>query len=114
MTRLSGQSPDAVLALNASEHPAPGAIFVAPLLLAGLWLWGERASGTGLLLAFCGAELALVFNQAISLLWYHPRPFAVPIGRTLVEHVADSSFHSDHLTFLVAIGLGLLAWTKQR
>ena len=113
------------LALNAPEHPAAGlvmfavalaqwAIFLVPVLLVVLWLWGDRQSRAGLLLAFFGAELALAFNQIIALLWYHPRPFAVPIGRTLVEHVADSSFPSDHMTFLLAVGLGLLAWTQQR
>ncbi len=113
------------LALNAPDHPAPGlvmlataiaqwAIFLVPPLLAALWLWSGREGRSGLFLAFCGAEVALGFNQAIALLWYHPRPFAVPIGRTLVEHAADSSFPSDHVTFLVAAGLGLLAWTHHR
>jgi undecaprenyl-diphosphatase len=113
------------LTLNAPEHPAAGivmftvvlaqwAIFLVPVLLAVLWLWGDRQSRAGLLLAFFGAELALAFNQVVGLLWYHPRPFAVPIGRTLVEHVADSSFPSDHVTFLVAVGLGLLTWTHER
>jgi undecaprenyl-diphosphatase len=113
------------LALNAPDHPPRGAvvlamaiaqwaIFLVPLLLATLWLWGGRESRGGLLLAFCGAEIALGFNQGIALLWYHPRPFAIPIGRTLVEHAADSSFPSDHVTFLVAAGFGLLAWTRHR
>lgn len=115
----------AFLALNAPEHPSPGlvalamalaqwAIFVVPALFAALWLWGGRGGRSGLLLAVCGAEVALGFNQVAALLWYHPRPFAVPIGRTLVEHAADSSFPSDHVTFLVAAGLGLLAWTHHR
>lgn len=113
------------LALNAPEHPAPAlvllattvaqwAIFLVPLLLAALWLWGEPEDRSGLLLAFCGAEFALGFNQVAALIWFHPRPFAVPIGRTLVDHVADSSFPSDHATFLVAVGLGLLAWSHHR
>lgn len=113
------------LALNAPEHPFPAlvaiamalaqwAIFLVPPLLAALWLRGARGGRSGLLLAFCGAEVALGFNQIAALLWYHPRPFAVPIGRTLVEHVADSSFPSDHVTFLLAAGLGLLAWTPYR
>ncbi|WP_414476274.1 phosphatase PAP2 family protein [Microvirga sp. M2] len=113
------------LTLNAPEHPshavvllaiaiAQGAIFLVPVLLAALWLWGHRESRTGLLLAFVGAELALGVNQVAARLWYHPRPFAVPIGHSLIQHVADSSFPSDHMTFLVAVGLGLLAWTHER
>ncbi|MCW6512646.1 hypothetical protein [Lichenifustis flavocetrariae] len=106
------------LALNTPEHPnsgvvllaiaiAQGAIFLVPPLLASLWLWGGRGDRSGLLLAFCGAEAALGFNKLAAAVWYHPRPFAVPIGRTLVEHVADSSFPSAPLTFLVAV----LVWT---
>ncbi|MBZ6078872.1 undecaprenyl-diphosphatase [Microvirga puerhi] len=113
------------LALNAPERPshaivllaivlAQWAIFLIPALLAALWLWGNRESRTGLLLAALGAELALAFNQVIALLWYHPRPFAVPTGHTLLQHVADSSFPSDHVTFLVAVGFGLLAWIHER
>ena len=111
------------LALNAQEHPAPGlvplamalanwAIFLVPLVFAALWLWGDRGSRTGVLLTFSGAEVALGLNQLAALLWYHPRPSAVPIGRTLVEHAADSSFPSDHVTFLIAAGIGLLLWTR--
>lgn len=113
------------LTVNASPHASPvlitlatvlarWAIFIAPVLLAALWLWGDGRNRTGLLLAFCAAELALGFNQLIALVWYHPRPFAVHIGRTLIEHAADSSFPSDHVTFLVTIGLGLLVWTCHR
>jgi undecaprenyl-diphosphatase len=113
------------LALNAPDHPVPGsvplalalanwAIFLVPLLFAALWLWGDPRSRAGVLLTFCGAEIALGLNQIAAMIWYHPRPFAVPIGRTLVEHAADSSFPSDHVTFLIASGLGLLVWTRHR
>jgi len=125
MAKLESWNQQAFLFVNASEHPAASVvaaangiaqwgIFLVPLLLAVLWLWGNPANRTGLLLAFCGAEIALALNQIITLLWYHPRPFAVPIGHTLVEHVADSSFPSDHVTFIAAIGFGLLAWTRVR
>ena len=113
------------LALNAPEHPsgplvgvavaiAQYAVFVIPATFVALWLWGRVEDRAGLLLAFVGAEVALGFNQVAALLWYHPRPFAVPIGRTLVEHAADSSFPSDHVTFIIAAGVGLLAWTRYR
>jgi undecaprenyl-diphosphatase len=113
------------LTLNAPDHPIPGsvpvamalanwAIFLVPLLFAALWLWGDPNSRAGILLTFCAAELALGLNQVAAIIWYHPRPFAVPIGRTLVEHVADSSFPSDHVTFLIASGIGLMIWTRHR
>ncbi|MEZ0171168.1 phosphatase PAP2 family protein [Microvirga sp. TS319] len=125
LTAMEAWNDALFLALNAAEHPPSGlvvmalafgqwAIFLVPVLLAALWLWGTRDSRSGLLLAVLGAEVALALNQAIALIWPHPRPFAVPIGHTLIPHAADSSFPSDHLTFLVAIGIGLLAWTHER
>ncbi len=113
----------AFLALNAPENPAPWLVAIAmvfaqwvvlvvPVLLASLWLWGDRSNRSGLLLTLLGSGLAVTFKQIISLFWYHPRPFAVPIGHTLMEHAADNSFPSDHATFFLAIGLGLLVWTR--
>lgn len=92
---------------------AQWAIFAVPLLLTILWLWGGRDNRPGVLRAFCGSEVALAFNQVINVLWYHPRPFAVPVGRTLIDHVNDSSFPSDHVTFMTTVGLGLLLWTAR-
>lgn len=104
--------------LNASSNPRPlvvalatyaadYAIYFLPLLLAGLWLWGNSDRRGQLVSTFLGAELALGLNQIAGLIWFHPRPFMVPVGNTLVEHVADSSFPSDHVTFMAAIAIGL-------
>jgi hypothetical protein len=74
LARLERWNQQGFLIFNASEHPAAAtvalanaiaqwAIFLVPLLLAVLWLWGNPANRTGLLLAFCRAEIALAFNQ---------------------------------------------------
>ncbi|WP_201764373.1 undecaprenyl-diphosphatase [Hyphomicrobium denitrificans] len=113
------------LAINASGHPNPWLVALAsfladdiiygvPLLLAALWLWGKREWRSGLLAAFCAGELALFVNQIIALFWFHPRPMMVPIGHTLLKHAADSSFPSDHVTFLWAVGLSLALETRLR
>jgi undecaprenyl-diphosphatase len=83
-------------------------IFLAPLVLAALWLSGNRDSREAALRACCVAMLALGFNQIIGLAWMHPRPFMIGLGHTFVEHAPDSSFPSDHGTVFASIALTLL------
>lgn len=111
--------------LNASTEP-PGpvviiaemiadyAIYLLPLVLAFLWLRGDPKLRSGLVSTFLAAELALLFNQVISLIWFHPRPFMVPLGNTLIQHAADSSFPSDHVTFMAAVSIGLWLYSGYR
>ena len=87
---------------------AASPVAAAPLLLIGLWVWGA-ASRRGALLAVAGAILvAQGVNLTLGLLWFDPRPFMVPIGRTLVAHAADNGFPSDHATLVWTLGLGLI------
>lgn len=51
--------------------------------------------------------LGLLINQIIGLAWLHPRPFMIGLGHTLIPHVADSSFPSDHLTLWWAVAFSL-------
>ncbi|MBD1546256.1 undecaprenyl-diphosphatase [Roseibium aggregatum] len=90
-----------------ARFAADDIIYLFPLVLAALWLWGRPEKRGRLLVTFLGAELGLLFNQIIPLFWFHPRPFMIPIGHTLIPHAADSSFPSDHITFMAAIALGL-------
>lgn len=102
-------APDKPLSLvvDTAVFAASYAIYVLPLLLAGIWLWGETSKRGGLATTFIAAEIALGFNQVIGMIWFHPRPFMVPVGNTLIEHAADSSFPSDHVTFMMAVAIGL-------
>lgn len=93
---------------------ANGLIYLVPLLLLSLWLLGLRGKSLhdsrGLALRACLTTLlALGANQVIILLWQHPRPFMIGLGHAWMEHAADSSFPSDHMTVFSAIGLTLLA-----
>lgn len=106
---------------NLSGFPLFCAIFVAkymvylvPLAWAASWLWGQTTQRNTLLLAAAAAALALLFNYAIALLWFHPRPFMLGIGHTYLTHAPDSSFPSDHVAFLWAIGLTYLACQRMR
>ena len=58
--------------------------------------------------------LGLAINRLITLIYFHPRPFMDHLGTTLIEHVAESSFPSDHTTFMLAIALTFLYFSKTR
>ncbi|MBV8658018.1 MAG: undecaprenyl-diphosphatase [Burkholderiales bacterium] len=105
---------------NAPAHPAPFAyaaavlcaeylIWLVPLGLMLGWLKAGQVVRQQLLLAALAGLAALVTNQLIGLVWYHPRPFEIGLGHTLVPHVLDSSFPSDHLTLLWAVAFALFA-----
>jgi undecaprenyl-diphosphatase len=117
------------LLINASAHPYPtiltlaefaasGLIVFVPLLLVAIWIWGDPTRRAGLSATAVAAALALGANQLLGLLWYEPRPFMIGLGRTLITHPAENSFPSDHTTFMVTVGLGLIitraapAWGK--
>lgn len=108
------------LLLNASAAPSPllvdfakvtaeQLIYLLPVLLAVLWIWGPRKRRTGLVATAIAAGLALGANQLIGLLWYEPRPFMVGLGHTLIHHAPENSFPSDHTTFFLTIGFALIA-----
>jgi len=83
-------------------------IYLIPVLLAGMWLWGKRESRIAAVRAFLTAILGLGLNVVAGMLWPHPRPFAIGLGKAWALHVADSSFPSDHVTIFTAIGLSLV------
>lgn len=84
---------------------ADDAIFLLPVLLAGLWLWGRLPKRELVVRASCVTLLALGLNQLIILLWPHPRPFMIGLGHTWLAHAAESSFPSDHTTVFAALAV---------
>lgn len=111
--------------LNASSQPsafvmlvakffADYAIWLVPLVLVVGWLRGNSHLRK-LMLEAAGSGLAgLLLAQVIGLVWQHPRPFMMGLGRTLIPHAADSSFPSDHLTLLWAVAFSFLIHQKSR
>ncbi|NMM39185.1 MAG: phosphatase PAP2 family protein [Glaciimonas sp.] len=83
-------------------------IYLIPLLLLGMWLWGDGTRRNQAIKACLVTLLALGANQVISLVWQHPRPFMIGLGHAWIPHAADSSFPSDHMTVFAGIGLTLL------
>jgi undecaprenyl-diphosphatase len=104
--------------LNAPEHPNSWklklAIFLAEQLICAIpvlfgvgWLRGSEATRKVALISTASASLGLLINQLIDLIYLHPRPFMIGLGHTLIPHVADSSFPSDHLTLWWAVAFSI-------
>lgn len=94
--------------VDAAMAIGEGLIFLVPALLAVLWLAGGARRRSLALRAFAVAMLGVGINQAIGLVWQHPRPFMAGIGHAWISHVPDSSFPSDHVTVLFAIAFASL------
>jgi undecaprenyl-diphosphatase len=117
---MLGTNDQLFLLINASPHASPTIVYVAeliaskligliPLLLVALWIWGSLARRTGLAASSIVAALALGTNQLVGLLWFEPRPFMIGLGRTLMPHAPENSFPSDHTTFILTVGIALIA-----
>ena len=89
-------------------------VYVAAVLAVCLWVRGSRDQRDALISIGTGLLTAFALSWTISLLWYHPRPFAIGLGHTLLAHSPDSSFPSDHTTFLWIFGFGHLATREHR
>lgn len=50
----------------------------------------------------------MLTSYVISLFYFHPRPFVDNLGTQLIGHAPDSSFPSDHTTFIFSISVMLL------
>lgn len=83
-------------------------IYLLPLLLLGMWLWGDSMRRSQAARAGLVTVLALGVNLLIGLIWPYPRPFAQGLGHVWIYHAADPSFPSDHATVFAGIGLALL------
>ncbi|MFK4447286.1 undecaprenyl-diphosphatase [Caballeronia udeis] len=90
------------------------AIWLVPVTLVFGWLRGSDTLRHWLIEASASALLALLAAQIIGVLWPHPRPFAIGLGHALIVHSADSSFPSDHLTFLWAVAFSFLMHPEAR
>lgn len=100
--------------LNASAHPPPALLWIArvladevvwllPPIFVLIWLRAGTTWRRALLDATLTAALALGVGALIGAMWPEPRPFALGLGHRYIEHAADASFPSDHLTLIWAI-----------
>jgi undecaprenyl-diphosphatase len=107
------------LALNAGADPSAWAVLLARLMaiapvlaagliLAGLWVWGNRARRGPLLATITGLLTAFLLTAPFAFLWYTPRPFVLGIGHTLMAHADETSFPSDHATLVWSVAFSLI------
>ena len=94
--------------VDAAIGIADSLIYLVPLLLLWMWLWGDGARRQLAIKASLVAMLGVGANQVIGLVWQHPRPFMIGLGHAWLPHVPDSSFPSDHMTVFAGVGLSLL------
>ncbi len=83
-------------------------IYTVPLFLLALWIMGNDKKKKEALLVFLSVLASLTLAWLITKFYYHPRPFVVGLGKELIKHAADSSFPSDHATFIFAVAFALL------
>ncbi len=100
---------DVIVVLLAEYLPF---VFIATLL----YLWFSRKINlrNNVLYAGYTCILGLGINFFITLLYFHSRPFVDKLGNVLINHTADSSFPSDHTTFMLSIAITLLVLRETR
>ncbi|AJP47564.1 phosphoesterase [Rugosibacter aromaticivorans] len=111
---LNAAPGSAGIIVGIANFMAEDLIWIVPVGLILGWLYGTTANRQILVAAMVSGLAGLLINQIIGWVWYHPRPFEVGIGQTLIPHVQDSSFPSDHLTFVWAIAFSLLRHEQSR
>ena len=78
------------------------------LLFAWFCLRGNYDTKKQILKAFIFTSIAILISQCISHVYYHPRPFVMEVGRTLIYHAPNGSFPSDHMLIFSSIAFSYL------
>ncbi len=80
-----------------------------PYIFMGLivYVYFKRQNKKEAVYATITVILAILLNHLVELFYFHPRPFVDGLGVVLKEHAADSSFPSDHTTFMLALSWSL-------
>lgn len=87
-------------------------VFVIWLLY--LWFWGGEEKRNIALFVVYAASLGLIINFIITKLYFHPRPFMLHMGKLLIPHSPETSFPSDHATFMLSIAFVAMCFRATR
>ena len=79
-----------------------------------IWLWIKKGTTNKniVLYSIYAAIFGLIINYIIGQFYFHPRPFMIPVGTTLFHYPAETSFPSDHTTFMLSIAL-MISYFKE-
>lgn len=83
-------------------------------LVITVWFYSKQQAKRYLIGATLTSVVGISINHLIAQVYFHPRPFMDNLGTTLVEHSANSSFPSDHTTFMFCIAVSLLCYQTMR
>ncbi|HEX7468385.1 MAG TPA: undecaprenyl-diphosphatase [Methanobacterium sp.] len=84
------------------------------LALAILWIVKGNSTRDLILYGIYASIIGLVINYLIGLVYFHPRPFMIGLGTQMFQYPAETSFPSDHTTFMVSIALMLFYFKETR
>ncbi len=89
--------------------------FLFILVIMYYWFFKKNdAFKVKLLLVGYSTLLALSINFLITIFYFHPRPFMIHIGKLLIEHGPETSFPSDHTTFMFSIAFMFITFNEFR
>ena len=94
--------------INFAIFIANDLLYCMILLFAWFWLRGNYDTKKQILKAFIFTSIAILISQCISHVYYHPRPFVMDVGRTLIYHAPNGSFPSDHMLIFSSIAFSYL------
>ena len=77
-------------------------------ILVWLWIFKTAEIRRSLMIAGVALGIGLAVNFTLAFLFYASRPFELGIGQSLLTHSLETSFPSDHATFLWSLGFGLI------
>ncbi|UDG79301.1 Putative undecaprenyl-diphosphatase YbjG [Candidatus Ecksteinia adelgidicola] len=91
-------------------------IIIIPLLLIYLWFCGSRIKLIDQRKTVIKTIIAVFFSMFISIfirkILPNKRPFVIGIGHLFLIHTPNSSFPSNHGTFIFTFALSLLFWYR--
>ncbi len=100
---------------SAAKITAEYLVFVFILYLFYLWFKDKNITNKNLALyAGYAAVLGVMLNSLITIFYFHPRPFMVPVGTLLIQHEPETSFPSDHTTFMLSTAVMLIYYRETR
>ena len=80
-----------------------------------IYLWFRESNVKNIVLySGYSSIVGIALNFSIGLFYFHPRPFMEHIGKLLISHAPETSFPSDHTTFMLSIAFTFLYFKRTR